>query len=261
MKDNQRPITCLNTLYKWYTSFLLVDPNYHLLSYGLMQGDQREAKQDCSGTVDNLLIDRMVCQDAQRGHKNLSMAWIDVSKAYDSVDHRWLVEMSKLHRFSEWFGVLIGKLSRSWNTRIVTETKQGCESSDINHFKKGLLQVDSLCPTLFTLCLNPIAWKLGATSGYKLPKPISCKVTHLIHLKMYASSESNLERVMRIAKRGMDCIILKWNEKNCAVVHGKRGCVKQTENMEIDELKSINSLGEESTYKFLGVYSKQEITR
>ena len=48
--------------------------------------------------------------------------------------------------------------------------------------------------------------------------------------------------------------------KKCAVVHVKRGCVKQTENMEIDGLKSIKSLGEESTYKFLGVLenSKQE---
>ena len=198
----------------------------------------------------------MVCQDAQRGHRNLSMAWIDVSKAYDSVDHRWLVEMFKLHRFPEWFGFLIGKLSRSWNTRIVTETKQGCESSEIIHFKKGLPGGDSLCPTLFTLCLNPIAWKLRATSGYKLSKPISCKVTHLLYiddLKMYASSENNLERVMRTVKGGMDCIGLRWNEKKCAVVHVKRGCVKQTENMEIDGLKSIKSLGEESTYKFLGV--------
>ena len=48
--------------------------------------------------------------------------------------------------------------------------------------------------------------------------------------------------------------------KKCAVVHVKRGCVKQTENMEIDELKSIKSLGKESTYKFLGVLenSRQE---
>ena len=78
---------------------------------------------------------------------------------------------------------------------------------------------------------------------------------------MYASSENNLERVMRTVKGGMDCIGLRWNEKKCAVVHVKRGCVvKQTENMEIDGLKSIKSLGEESTYNFLGVLenSKQE---
>ena len=51
----------------------------------------------------------------------------------------------------------------------------------------------------------------------------------------------------------MDCIGLRWNEKKCAVVHVKSGCVKQTANMEIDELKSIKSLKEESTNKFLGV--------
>ena len=42
-KVNQRPITCLNTLYKWFTSCLLVDASHHVLSYGLMQGDQRGA--------------------------------------------------------------------------------------------------------------------------------------------------------------------------------------------------------------------------
>ena len=65
-----------------------MDASYHVLSFGFMEGDQRGAKQGSSGTVENLLIDRMVCQDAQRGHRNLRMAWIDVSKAYDSVDHR-----------------------------------------------------------------------------------------------------------------------------------------------------------------------------
>ena len=66
-----------------------------------MEGDQSEAKQDCSGAVDNLLIDRVVCQDAQRGHRNLSMAWIDVSKTCDLGDLVWLVEMFKLRRFPE----------------------------------------------------------------------------------------------------------------------------------------------------------------
>ena len=43
-------------------------------------------------------------------------------------------------------------------------------------------------------------------------------------------------------------------------MHVKGGCVKQMEKIETDELKSIKSLGEESTYKFLGVLenSRQE---
>ena len=58
-------------------------------------------KKDRSPTTTTMIIMMLmiVCEDAQRGHRNLSMVWIDVSKACDSVDHRWLVEMFKLHRF------------------------------------------------------------------------------------------------------------------------------------------------------------------
>ena len=145
--------------------------------YGLMQQDQRGAKENCSGTVDNLLIDHMVCQDAERGKRNLSMAWVDVAKAYDSVDYRWLQAMFTIHRFPKWFGTVMKKLAASWNTRIVVETKQGRETSEIIRFKKELPQGDALCPALFTLCLNPIAWKLRATEGYKLSRPISQKAS------------------------------------------------------------------------------------
>lgn len=79
--DNQRPITCLNNPYKWYTSCLLAQANQHVETYGVIQGEQRGARGNCSGTVDNLLIDWMVCEDAQRGKQNLSVAWVDVAKA------------------------------------------------------------------------------------------------------------------------------------------------------------------------------------
>lgn len=127
--DNQRPITCLNNLYKWYTSCLLVQANQHIDTYGLMQRDQRGARANCSGTIDNLLIDRMVCEDAQRGKRNLSMAWIDVTKAYDSVDHRWLAKMFTLHWFPVWFAKVMEKLANSCNTRIAAQTSKGKEIS------------------------------------------------------------------------------------------------------------------------------------
>ena len=85
--DNQRPITCLNTLYKWFTSYLLGPMNEHLQTYGLMNGAQRGASPGCGGITDNLQIGRTVILDCRRRKRNLSMAWIDVKKAYYSVDH------------------------------------------------------------------------------------------------------------------------------------------------------------------------------
>ena len=72
---------------------MLKPMNQHLDKYALIEGEQKGAKVGCSGTIDNLLIDRMVCEDSKRNKRNLSMAWIDVKKAYDSVYHKWLVEM------------------------------------------------------------------------------------------------------------------------------------------------------------------------
>ena len=46
--------------------------------------------------VITIMIDKMVSQDCHRGKWNLSLAWVDVKKAYD---HKWLNEIMELHRF------------------------------------------------------------------------------------------------------------------------------------------------------------------
>ena len=68
-------------MYKWFTSCLLAHMDQHLEQYGLMEGQQRGVKSGRFGTMDNLLIDRAVILDCQRGKQNLSMAWIDVDHA------------------------------------------------------------------------------------------------------------------------------------------------------------------------------------
>ena len=210
--------------------------------------EQRGARDNCSGTVDNLLIDRMVCEDAQGEKRNLSMVWIDVAKAYDSVDHGWLSEMFTLHRFPIWFAKVMERLANCWNTTI----------------KKGLPQGDALCPMLLILCLNPIAWKVRATEGYRLSKPISTKITHLLYIddmKLFAASENKLKRVMTVAKNGMESTGLKWNDKKSTVIQLKRGHVQQgSGDMKIADLKPIKIMDRHNTYKFLGVFesTKQE---
>ena len=77
----------------------------------MMESKQRGAKSDCSRTTDNLLIDRRVTQDCVRGKRNISMAWIDVMKACDSVDHKWLSTMMVLHKFPCWIDRCVKNLN------------------------------------------------------------------------------------------------------------------------------------------------------
>ena len=118
----------------------------HLDHYDLMEGAQRGACAGYSRIVDNLLIDRVVTLDCHWRKRNLSMGWVDVKKAYDSVDHGLLEEMMLMHRFPPWLCRVIHNLSRSWNTRIVTTTRKGREVSEKIRFRKGLPQGDALCP-------------------------------------------------------------------------------------------------------------------
>ena len=98
--------------------------------------------------------------------------------------------------------------------------------------------------------------------GYRLSKPISTKITHLLYIddmKLFATSENKLKRIM--TKNGMESTGLKWDEKTCAVIQVKRGQVEQgSGDMKIADLKPIKSLDQHNTYKFLGVFenTKQE---
>ena len=82
----------------------------------------------------------------------------------------------------------------------VATTRQGRETSAKIRFMQGLPQRDALCPRLFTLGLNPGAWRLRETEGYRLSKPIKVKVTDLLYiddLTVFAASESKLNRVLK----------------------------------------------------------------
>ena len=126
--------------------------------------------------------------------------------------------MTDVHRLHNWLGKVIRKLYASWNTRVVATTRQGRETSGKIKLMKGLPQGDSLCPRLFTLCLNPVAWRLRATEGYWLSKPIEVKVIDLLYiddLKVFAASESKLNRVLKETRGAIQDIGLHWNQKNC----------------------------------------------
>ena len=106
--DNQRPITFLNNMYRCYTSCLYVS--------SVVQGTTAVERLTIYLSMGWFV--RMLREEK----RNLSMAWIDVAKAYDSVDHGRLSEMFALHRFPMWFAKVMEKLANSWNTRIVAQT-------------------------------------------------------------------------------------------------------------------------------------------
>ena len=84
---NYGPITCLVTTYKLLTS-ILVDRTYsHQEQNDRFPLEQKGCRCGLYGWKDQLMINKMMLQNCKKSKRNLSCAWIDYKKAFDSVPH------------------------------------------------------------------------------------------------------------------------------------------------------------------------------
>ena len=88
------------------------------------------------------------------------------------------------------------------------------------------MQGDSLCPKLFTIHLNPLAWTLRTTDGYTLSKPIDHKITQLLFIddmKIVVPNEKKLCPTLKVERRASKDLNLDWDQYKCAAMNVKRG--------------------------------------
>ena len=82
----------------------------------------------------------------------------------------------------------------------------------------------------------------------------SCFGLYTDDLKVFASSESKLQKVLTTTQAAMREIGLELNPKKCSIINVKR-CkqVYDGSKAELDDTTEIASLNESEPYKFLGV--------
>jgi hypothetical protein len=87
---NYRPITCLTTMYKTLTGITATRISTHLEEQSLLPAQQKRCHPGSEGCKDLLMIPKAIYKDCRRRNKNLSIAWIDYQKAFDSIPHSWV---------------------------------------------------------------------------------------------------------------------------------------------------------------------------
>ena len=82
---NYRPIKCLKTRYKTLTGITAKRIYTHLEEQSLLPAEQKGCHPGSKDCKDQLMISKVIYQDCRRRNRNLSIAWIDYQKAFDSV--------------------------------------------------------------------------------------------------------------------------------------------------------------------------------
>lgn len=79
-----------------------------------------------------------------------------MKKAFDSIDHKYLLECKDSLNISTWIKNFIRTIIRRWKLKIIYNNEEVLTKS----ISKGILQGDSLSPLLFIIIMDPPSKRL-----------------------------------------------------------------------------------------------------
>ena len=208
---NYRPIACLPTTYKVLTSVITERTHTFLEGNNLLPQEQKGCKRGSYGCKDQLLINKMILEDCKNKKKNLSTAWIDYSKAFDSVPHSWIIKAMEMYKLSPISIRFMTGSMINWKTTLSLCHSQGTIKTRSISIKSGIFQGDSLSPLLFCLSLAPLSTTLNnAGYGFEVGGK---KISHLFYmddLKTYVKNDNQQEGLLNTIKTFSDDICMQF---------------------------------------------------
>lgn len=248
-----RPIACLNTSLKVLTAVMAK------LVYGARSKslplEQVALRPKIWGVTHAHFMDSALLLDQQKRTPSepISVAWIDFSKAFDSLPHSyvaWLIRSLRLGKIGEIYLDFLSKV----RVRFEASVNGKRQVSKLLRVLSGVPQGDAFSPLMFCLSVAPISFALntanvkdGYVADFGNPDVGRLDFNHLMYvddLKLYGSTASSLYRMIRTVRRTAKSIGLTLNPGKCAEWHSGSG----TENAGFPLLES-----DRQYYKYLGV--------
>uniref|UniRef100_A0A0N5BJJ2 Reverse transcriptase domain-containing protein n=1 Tax=Strongyloides papillosus TaxID=174720 RepID=A0A0N5BJJ2_STREA len=244
--SNYRPITCLNHKYKLLTASIYEKLGPLLTDTLIFPIEQKALKRGRQGCTDALVKDALIILNDKinnrlRTKNELHVTWIDFKKAFDSIDHRWLIKIINILPLPESTINSLSSLTKSWKSTIIFNKKR------IGSFKigRGVPQGDSLSPLLFCMSIAGIGYGLNKVEGFKSTLPLTSNHQwYMDDLKMYANSAEYQKLQINTLTRLSNNIGLDINNKKCATYN----------NVNINSpILDFPLITKNETYKYLGI--------
>ena len=112
-------------------------------------------KKHCQGAKEQMLINKTI----NYGNKNsLKSSWFDVRKAYDSLDHKYLLECLSNINIPEHIVQFISRMLKKQKCELFLNR----ESIGTIELERGIIQGDAISPILFVIAMEPLSRELNS---------------------------------------------------------------------------------------------------
>ena len=200
---NYRPLT-VNIAFVGVYSRILNNRMSNLVETHDLLGESQNGFRPGRSSGDNSFILNTILWKAKCENKNVHVSYIDIQKAYDSVNREKLWQILERFGFTDTF---IGCIKNLYNNDYVTSSVNGIKTKPI-YLSRGVRQGCSLSPLLFALYLTSLSMELDDSKlGFVLHGKVISALLFADDLVVMARTEKGLKTLINIVLK--HCYILK----------------------------------------------------
>ena len=242
-------------MYKILSSIITSRTSHHIDATKIIPNEQKRNSSNTYGTIDQLIINKMVMDNLKLKKRKISTAWIDYKKAFDSVPHDWITKTLKIHKFDPITTKFIRKTTNNWKTSFYLNHQDGQIKIDHYSINTGIFQGDSPSGLLFILSLLSLSWLLNTSNiGYRINRQGHI-ISHLLFmygLKLFVANDNHLTSMIKMINKFRVNIGMSFGFDKCKKLTIQRGKIVQMEIIQLDNGEELKSLELNQHYKYLG---------
>ena len=251
---NYRPIALTDTLYKLFTRIMVERLEKVIETFGVVTDLQNGFRTDrsCMAAVMtlNIIMARRLAQSAK---KPFYVAYIDISKAYDTVNHDTLWNI--LHE-SGITGTWLENLKELYRNNFLRSYTPIGKTGAIK-MERGIRQGCPLSPLLFALYANPIAIAMERVNEQKGKEP--AMLMYADDMVVWGDTEKEVQEKLQVAVDMMEKLGLQISLEKTEVQYNKwaeeqnkgQGIEIQTE----DGIEIVPYKDTKQALRYLGTWS------
>ena len=250
---NYRPITVLISLSGLYSKVLNSRLSQVVEEHKLLGEVQNGFRKDRGGSDNNFVLDTIIWK-AKAARSKLHLSFLDISKAYDSVNREIL--WKKLTSLGI-KGEFLSSLKALYTDDCIDCVVNGLQTTPI-FLRRGLRQGCSLSPLLFALYISDVGNEVTLTQlGFRLGNVCISGLLFADDIVLVANSSAGLKTLLALVKTLFDDLKLDISEDKSQVIS------PDDESWDLLDRSSnvVMSLKQVALYKYLGTWTYNSMYR